>query len=122
MGPTSYQMASALPKINIKTLPFVHQDGNVSRMVNRPSWMILHVSVRVSDRFESAFPSTPSLRHDVTPRQLCQCEPASRALKALNLPATRVLSGKALCRRTVALGKPAGGQALAHQAGGQLLP
>ena len=25
-------------------------------MVNRPSWMILHASVRVSDRFESAFP------------------------------------------------------------------
>lgn len=40
-------------------------------MVNRPSWTISHASVRVSDRFESGS-RTPSLRHDVTPRQPCQ--------------------------------------------------
>jgi hypothetical protein len=52
--------------------------GMSRAMVDRPSWMILHASVRVSDRFESAFPAAPPLRHDVTTRQLCQCEPASR--------------------------------------------
>ena len=72
MGPAAYQMANQYKNITVRT----------------PGWVCLarwstalpglHASVPVSGRFEGAFPATASLRHDVTPRLLCQCKPVSR--------------------------------------------